>query len=312
MTLIGEESPAIPVYAAEKPTPKIMTQYGIYEDGYLPASRTIPKLPTGIYKPVMHHSHNGSTLYFRPLTVLTDDLIQFTDSVLKEIVEEVKVFWSQKDKYEEYGFRHKRGYLLHGAPGSGKSCLINMFVEEMLKHDSIVLYGGDLSNAISLLPKFREVEPNRPIMVIFEDIDTSIKINRDAESALLSLLDGETKLDNVVYVATTNYPEDLEERMLNRPGRFDRIIEIELPNDEMRTQYFMAKVGTTKGKDGSDFVKMTKGLSLGHLREFVVEVFIQGKNPGDVAGNLQNMKQMPKSKHIGSGKYGMNLEPKIE
>jgi len=55
---------------------------------------------------------------------------------------------------------------------------------------------------------------------------------------VLNLLDGVKQVDNIIYIATTNYPELLEERILNRPSRFDRRFHIGTPSAEVRKFYF--------------------------------------------------------------------------
>jgi hypothetical protein len=78
------------------------------------------------------------------------------------------------------------------------------------------------------LQMLRAVEPERQVVGILEDVDALIE--RYGESEYLSLLDGEAQVDNVVYVATTNYPERLDARIVDRPSRFDTIRYIGMPS----------------------------------------------------------------------------------
>jgi SpoVK/Ycf46/Vps4 family AAA+-type ATPase len=84
------------------------------------------------------------------------------------------------------------------------------------------------------------IEKHRPIVVMIEDIDAIV--DKKGESAMLALLDGELQIDNVVFVATTNYPERLDKRLVNRPSRFDEIIKIGMPSAAARAQYIINKV----------------------------------------------------------------------
>jgi ATP-dependent 26S proteasome regulatory subunit len=54
----------------------------------------------------------------------------------------------------------------------------------------------------------------------------------------LSVLDGENQVDKVLNIATTNYPEKLDRRLVGRPRRFDRLIYIDMPNHVVRREYF--------------------------------------------------------------------------
>ena len=78
----------------------------------------------------------------------------------------------------------------------------------------------------------REIEPDRKIILILEDIDNFINVDKALLTKLLQILDGSNKLDNIITIATTNYQEKLEERIANRPSRFDRRYEIGLPSKE--------------------------------------------------------------------------------
>lgn len=88
---------------------------------------------------------------------------------------------------------------------------------------------------------FRVIEPNRPILCIIEDIDGLVE-DSYYETALLNILDGIGQMENTIYLGTTNFPEKLKERILNRPSRFDRRYEIKQPNDELREYYFRKKL----------------------------------------------------------------------
>jgi SpoVK/Ycf46/Vps4 family AAA+-type ATPase len=102
-------------------------------------------------------------------------------------------------------------------------------------------------------------------------------------------------VNHIVVIGTTNYPEKLDKRLINRPGRFDRVVRIGLPGDGARALYLSAKMGTTQAPDGTDLVSATKGLSFGHLRELIVAVEIQGKPVRETLDRLNRMRKTPKS-----------------
>ena len=83
---------------------------------------------------------------------------------------------------------------------------------------------GFLTRAMEV---FRKIEPDRPVVCLFEDIDAIIEMHGDSE--LLQWLDGSHQINKVINIATTNYPERLDRRIVSRPRRFDRIIKIESP-----------------------------------------------------------------------------------
>jgi len=121
-----------------------------------------------------------------------------------------------------------------------------------------------------------------------EDIDAIIE--RHGESSLLAMLDGELQIDNVVFVATTNYPERLDKRLVNRPSRFDEIIEIGMPNDACRAVYLEHKNPRLSGTDELEqWVKRTQDFSVAHLKELIVAVECLGKGLDESIERLRTM-----------------------
>jgi hypothetical protein len=171
-----------------------------------------------------------------------------------------------------------------------------MIVNKMVaKKGLVIIAEHPVLLSLSLL-KLRAVEPNREMVVIWEDIDSVIE--RYGESEVLSVLDGESQIDNVVFIATTNYPEKLDARITNRPSRFDRIEKIDMPSDEARKIYLEAK-GCESVIDGVDLIAETKGMSIAHLRELIVGIWCLGNKPAEVLSRLKKMKTKPNSAHSG-------------
>jgi SpoVK/Ycf46/Vps4 family AAA+-type ATPase len=117
-------------------------------------------------------------------------------------------------------------------------------------------------------------------------------------------LDGINQIENVVYIATTNYPEKLEERISNRPSRFDRRYKVELPNDEIRRAYINHKLNEEdlNNINIEEWIDKTKGMSLSHLKEVVVSVIVMGRSFEETMDNLEGLKKRPSVR--GSGKMG--------
>lgn len=285
------------------------SQWAIHGGGkYTPAMTTTAQLTSGFYE-INSDSQIGT--YMELKKVNTDELYQLPSPELTDIIEDIEKFWDRADKYKEYGFLHKRGILLYGAPGTGKSGIIQLCTKHLIdKMDGIVI---NLTNGdqIELYSKFisslRTVEPNRPLIVILEDIDSIAGEGTWSTSMLLNLLDGVKQIDNVVYIATTNYPEKLEERITNRPSRFDRRYEIEAPNAEVREAYINNKLNEADLKkiDIKEWIKKSEGMSLAHMRELIISVVTMDNSFEDTINRLNGLKIKPKikskSKKIGFG-----------
>jgi SpoVK/Ycf46/Vps4 family AAA+-type ATPase len=173
----------------------------------------------------------------------------------------------------------------------------------MIKKGGVVFIGEHPHILIKCLAQFRSIEPERPVVVILEDIDTIISMY--GESAVLSVLDGEAQVSNIVFLATSNYPEKLDGRVINRPSRFDKIVKIDLPNAEARKMFLESKISELI-VDGVDLVKETDGLSIAHLKELIISVYCQENPVKEVVARLSRMKYRVKSDpETGGGPIGI-------
>lgn len=260
---------------------------------YYPIEYTeiIKKIPSGYYN--IRWDSNAGTFFVVKNDIKVDEIIMLPDSEHKDILKDIGDFFSSKEQYRLYDILYKRGILLYGKAGVGKSITIQLIVKEFLvRTDGLVFNIQDNSDleAYSGFMKnnFRKAEPNRQIVVIMEDIESLLK--RDS-SYLLNILDGVEQFENVVYIATTNYPEQLQERILNRPSRFDRRYEVKLPNAKTRHCYLSSKLDRVDkvNIDIKKWVKDTEGLTISHLKELIIQVLVYENNYEDVIEVLQNM-----------------------
>lgn len=286
------------------------SQWAIHPGGkYSPAMPTEKKIKPGFYE-VGNDNQIGFHLQKKKITI--DELYHLPSLELQDMIEDIEKFWKRKEKYAEYNFVHKRGILLYGDPGNGKSGIIQLctkYLIEEMKGIVINLANGDQIDWYqNLIGPLREVEPDTPLIVILEDIDSIAGEGSWSSSMLLNLLDGIKQIDNVVYLATTNYPEKLEERITNRPSRFDRRYEIEMPNAEVRESYIKNKLSPAEllSIDLKEWIKKTEGLSLAHMRELVISVCAMGNTFEDTMDRLNGLKIKPriksKNKEVGFNK----------
>lgn len=266
-----------------------LSQYATTGDVYIPTTSTVRTLPPDCY--TMSLSMDGQ-FKFQAQKLVTDDLLRLPDSKSDAVIAEVEHFWTLKDKFKKYGFAHKRGFMLFGPPGSGKTSTIAIIINDMIKRGGIVLLGENPAIMAMGLKSLRAIEPERPLVVILEDIDTIIF--NYGESMVLSILDGEAQVENVVFIATTNYPEKLDGRIINRPSRFDKIVKIGMPNAQARELFLKSKLDSLE-KDGVDLVKETEGFSIAHLKEMIISTYCQESPIREVLDRLKGMKKTPKS-----------------
>jgi SpoVK/Ycf46/Vps4 family AAA+-type ATPase len=168
-----------------------------------------------------------------------DDLIELPDSASEAVIAEIQKFWTKEPHFRKFGFLWKRGILLWGPPGSGKTCCLQQVSNNIIKAGGIAVYASHPGITAAGLGIMRRIEPDRPIVVMMEDLDALVQ--QYGEQDVLALLDGELQIDNVVFIATTNYPERLDKRIVNRPSRFDLVKLIDMPNEAARKVYLQVK-----------------------------------------------------------------------
>jgi predicted AAA+ superfamily ATPase len=295
-------------YDEDKPVSNSPTCWGTLQDEeFSPAFTSVPKVPAGIYEIVWNRQLSQHTLKKQPFK--TDELYQLPSYEIMDILKDIQNFWDRREKYKEYNFVHKRGILMYGEPGCGKSGIIQLISQQLIDNDGIIINikdHEDVDYFTDFIATFRKIEPNRPLIVLLEDIDSIAGENSHQTSRLLNILDGVKQIEDVVYIATTNYPEKLQDRITNRPSRFDRRYKVELPNDEIREAYIRHKLNEDdiKGIDIQEWVKRTEGMSLSHLKEVVISTIVMGREFEEVMDNLEGLKKTPSIK--GSGKVGFN------
>lgn len=271
-------------------TNQYLNQWSIMGDNnFMACGNTIESLPPGLYN--IHLTERG--IKYSKKTINIDTLIKFEDSVVEKVIAEIELFWTLKEKFYQYGYLHRRGYLLYGPQGSGKSMTVQQIIQGIILRKGIAFLCSDgvsphIVNAA--LGEFRIIEPTRHVVCIFEDIDAYIK--EYGENEILSVLDGENQINDVLNIATTNYPERLDKRIIARPRRFDRIIKVGMPNKLMREKYLREKLKLNVSNI-NEWVEDTDGFSFAALAELVIGVECLG-NTFDTT--IKVLKELMKNK----------------
>jgi chaperone BCS1 len=152
------------------------------------------------------------------------------DSILEETLEDLRDFYRSSTWYADRGIPYRRGYLLHGPPGTGKTTLVLALAGEL----KLPVATLNLNNRLMSDESLRALVDGLPAaaLLLIEDIDCAFKDWRNTTAAsgvtlsgLLNSLDGVSSRDGRVLFLTTNHPERLDPALL-RPGRVDRKIEL--------------------------------------------------------------------------------------
>jgi len=225
------------------------------------------RLEPGVYE-VGYSKDQG--FFCRKATIINDELFIFSNSLTQNLLKEIELFWNKKDFYEKKNFLHKRGIFLEGYPGTGKTSLISQISEGVIAAGGVIFKVKDFRNLVDyvefITSYFRKIQPETPVITIIEDLDKYLEV----ESELLDFLDGKTNINHHIVIATSNNTEEIPETLL-RPSRFDIKIEIPMPDDITRAEYFRFK--EVEEEKIEDLVKLTNKLSLADLKEIYICIY---------------------------------------
>ncbi|HHE36942.1 MAG TPA: AAA family ATPase, partial [Candidatus Woesearchaeota archaeon] len=168
------------------------------------------------------------------------------DNELKKVREMIELPLKHPEIFERLGIEAPKGVLLHGPPGTGKTLLAKAVANET-NANFLLINGPEIMSKYygqseeNLRKKFEEAEKNAPSIIFIDEIDAIAskreesrgEVERRVVAQLLALMDGLQARGKVIVIAATNIPNVLDPA-LRRPGRFDREIEIGVPNEQGR------------------------------------------------------------------------------
>lgn len=262
--------------------------WAVTGDIYFGCPTAEPSLKPGFYSCNM--SQRGP--FLERMRLRTDNLLELPDPVCEMLLAEFVKFWqaAKEAKFSGLGLTTKRGLILWGPPGSGKTSAVARMAQHMITAlGGVVLMASDPDTTALCLHMLRKIEPDRPLIVVYEDLDALVQ--RFGEARYLAMLDGELQISGVVNVATTNYPEHLDPRFVDRPGRFDRVTFVGMPQEDARRAYFAAKAPGVAENVRDRWVAATNGWSIAHLRELIVASQVLGEDEEKIIARLNEMQE---------------------
>ena len=259
----------------------------------------LQKIEPGIYTVDFSRDHG---IYCKKMDIKSDELFVFSDSISEKLLKEINTFWEKAERYKQNNLVHKRGILLEGFPGTGKSSIISILCKEIISKGGVVFKINGIRNLDTYFEfiryGFREIQPETPVVTILEDLDQYEEI----ESELLDFLDGKTHLDHHVVISTTNNTELIPDTFL-RPSRIDLKIEVPLPSEQTRREYFKFK--NTPEDEIENLVKQSEDFSLADLKELYVCIYLLDYTIEEAVGKITAPKE--KKNYLNSSTSGSKL-----
>lgn len=207
-------------------------------------------------------------------TLVSREDVFLEESLKREIYRSIDEFFSESSEFFQlYDIPYKRGILLYGKPGNGKTTLVKSIASSI---NAPVAYWQitEFTSSYTIKEVFKSVLKLTPLVLVIEDIDS---MPSSVRSVFLNVLDGATSKEGIFIIGTTNYPEKIDPALMNRSGRFDRAYEIKVPTKELRYQYLVKKniSRILSEEDIQHVVDSTKDFSYAQLNELYTSIALE-------------------------------------
>jgi len=224
-----------------------------------------------------------------PRPCLTWNDLILPDTLKDDIRLNIENLMTGEKMYRKLGIPYKRGLLFTGPPGNGKTMLLKVITSSYPSWQAILFRCSIYSDNKDIDNVFELAADLAPSVLCFEDVDTLFNA-RITLSHLLNKLDGFEDLDSILLLATTNHPANIDQALINRPSRFDRVWIIGLPDFDCRHEYLKRFFnGSIAESFLTKLTQETEGFSVAYLKELYISACTRA---------IQENKHMPDKNNI--------------
>ena len=222
----GRQSASLEVMAEPQAASEFLAAFRRRMESHSVLKGQVISLTMGEYGP----STGGVTFHHRPSLPASDVILP--EGLLQKVADHTVGIATHREALRQHGQHLKRGILLFGRPGTGKTHTVRYLLSQSEGATAILLSGGSLARISEAARMARALQPS---IVVLEDCDLIAEdrsFGHGPQPLLFEVLDAMDGLDNdadVAFVLTTNRPDMLERALAQRPGRVDLAVEIPLP-----------------------------------------------------------------------------------
>jgi ATPase family associated with various cellular activities (AAA) len=214
----------------------------------------------------------GVTFHHRPNLAASEVILP--DGLLQKVADHTVGIATHRVALKDHGQHLKRGILLYGRPGTGKTHTVRHLLSQSEGSTAILLSGGSLARISEAARMARALQPS---IVVLEDCDLIAEdrsFGHGPQPLLFEVLDAMDGLDDdadVAFVLTTNRPDMLERALAQRPGRVDLAVEIPLPAqaERVRLLELYSRLVAFSPEALEAAAKRTEGTTASFARELV-------------------------------------------
>lgn len=208
-------------------------------------------------------------------TVAREEVI-LGHETMSRLDQHVFEFDRHRAELKRLGQSTRKGVLLYGPPGTGKTHVIRYISLTLADHTTVLITAEQVRNLTRYMTLARTLQPS---IVVLEDVDLVGRSREGAHSPnteallnrLLNEMDGLRADADILFVLTTNRPEDIEDALASRPGRVDEAIEVPLPDEACRERLIALYGKALTFQDGvvAEAVSRSEGASAAFMKEMV-------------------------------------------
>jgi len=221
-----------------------------------------------------YRGRSRGVMVHRLPSVQREDVI-LPDTTLKLLDRNVLSFVGSRPQLRTLGQSTRKGILLYGPPGTGKTHTIRYLASNLPGHTTLIITAAQVELLAHYMNLARLLQPS---MVVIEDVDLIARDRTEMGpceesllNALLNEMDGLKEDADILFILTTNRPEQLESALASRPGRIDQAVEVPLPDDVGRRKLVQLYGRGLPLGDAvvAEAAQRTKGVSAAFIKELM-------------------------------------------